>query len=169
MGLSLGGALSGGSTSSKSNQSTQNAYTAQQTATQSSLGSLLQSLMSGYAAGGISQPVQAQQNQANDSINKSATALSQRMMRFNASRGMGASGQNGQDQTQIELGRQGQVAQSQANYANEQMSSNTSQLLAALNYAFNPTGATTATTSSGKGSGYSIGAGAGGGIPGIGG
>ncbi len=161
--LGLGGSanagMSGGSSKSSTSQTQANTYTPAETTTQNTLGTLLNSLMQSFSSGGITQPVQAMKTQSADQINKNSTSLSDRLSRFTASRGMGQSGQVGQNQTQVELARQGEQGQNDANYASTQLQQNNAGLLAALNYAFNPVGSATAGTTSSKGSGWSLGVG----------
>jgi hypothetical protein len=157
------GATSGTSTSAPT-------YSAPQTGLQGSLATALMNILQGN---GSSPQVEALQTQAADQINQSYSTTADRMNRFLASRGFGRSGLTGGAQLQTELGRQGALANNNANFAGLALNQWNTGLADALNFAFaNPgySGATTGTTSDtststgtqtnkSSGSGYSAGVG----------
>jgi hypothetical protein len=165
MGASLGGSY--GSTSSqstgKSDTTQANTYALGQTDLQTQLGKSLSSSLAASDAGTLSPGVQAQETASADQINKTAGGLTDRINSFLAARGFGKSGTTGKATLQGELGRESQLAGNQANFAQVQQGVNSSNLLAALNYAFTSLGLTQNETasSSGSSSGFKLGGGLG--------
>lgn len=164
LGISIGASGGGQSSSSSSTGNTQNTYTAGQTGLMQLLGNYFQSLVPSQQAGTLSPDVQAQETGSANTINKNYSSLGSRMQKFLATRGYGKSGVAGASQLQTELARQGDLAGNQANFAGIQLGQNQTQLLAALNYAFNPIGKTTADTSQSSGTEWGVGAGVGGSV-----
>lgn len=152
MGLSYG--QTSGETSGAS--STSNKYSSAQSGLQDQIGSTLASNLAAANGGTLSPGVTAMKTQAADQINKTAGGLTDRVTQFLAQRGFGKSGQTGQASLQGELGRESQIGNNEANFAGQQSNLNTSNLLAALNYAFSSLG--TSGTTSGTSSGTSFGA-----------
>lgn len=145
-------------TSSQKSQATQNTYTPEQSSLMASLGNYFQGLIPSLSSGTLSPDVQAQKTASADTINKNSSSLGDRMNRFLSSRGYGKSGVAGKAQLDTELGRQGDLAANESSFAGLQLGQNTQSLLAALNFAMNPTGQTSSGTSSGSQSGFQAGA-----------
>jgi len=189
MGFGLGGSYGSASSSGTSSASssgasnTANIYNLSQLIGQENVGSVLQnilgSLPGAIAGSGEKSPqVKALETASAGDINKAFTATGDRMNRFLASRGFGASGTAGQAQLQTELGRSAALAKNSADYGGMQMQNDLAKLqtiysptlLSALNYAFNPMGASSTTygtstgTETGSSSGFKVGAGVSGGI-----
>ena len=115
------------------------------------LSNVLSSLVPSVASGGLSPNVQALQTQSANQINQNYASLGQRLNRFLAARGFGQSGQVGQAALQTDLGRQGALANNNANYSGLQLQQNNSLLSDALQYAFAAPGSTSASTTSSTG------------------
>ena len=156
MGLNFGGGSSKSATSGTT--STSGTFSPGQTSLQSDLGTSLATNLKSSDAGTFSPGVAAQKTQAADAINKTSGGLTDRINTFLASRGFGKSGTTGQTALQGELGRQSALAGNEANFAQVQQGVNSSNLLAALNYAFTQLGQTTSASgsTSGKNSGFQV-------------
>ncbi len=165
MGAMLGGSY--GSTQSKSTSSSNsnlaNTYGAGQTGLQTQLGSSLANDLAAGSNGTLTPGTTAQLTAANDSTNKTAGGLTDRVNQFLAARGFGKSGATGKAALQGELGRESQIGSNTAAAYGGQNSLNSTNLLAALNYAFTSLGQTDAAsgTTSGSGSGWGIAGGVG--------
>jgi len=151
MGLSLGG------TSSSSNASQSNTYTAGQSALQDQLMSAFSSMLPGVSGGGLSPNVQAMETGNANQINQSYSALGDRMNRFLAARGFGKSGATGKAAEQTELSRQGALATNAGNAAGTQLNFDQSLLSDALLASFNKIGSTGTTSGSSFGWGADVG------------
>ena len=102
----------------------------------------------------------AQETQADDQINKTSSGLTDRVNAFLAQRGFGKSGATGTATLQGELGREGAIGNEAATADAQQNTLNSTNLLAALNYAFTSLGSSSSGASSGNSSGWGFGGGA---------
>jgi hypothetical protein len=165
MGAMLGGSY--GSTNSQStsssNANTANTYAPGQTGLQSQLGTSLSQNLAASDSGTLTPGTTAMQTSAADQINKTSSGLTDRVNQFLAQRRFGKSGQTGTATLQGELGRESQLGTSAATFAGQQQTLNSTNLLAALNYAFSSLGTTQAATGAtqGSGSGWGISGGVG--------
>ncbi len=159
MGLSLGGAASQTSSNATASSTQANTYAPSQTALQGELGSDLSTNLKAAQGGVLTPGTTAELTSANDATNKTASGLTSRINQFLAARGFGKSGQTGQATLQGELGRESQIGTNTANAYASQNNLNTSNLLAALNYAFTSLGSSATGTSSGSSSGTAEGGG----------
>ena len=167
MGLSLGGS-GGGTTSNATSASSQsNKYSPGQTALQDQTGTTLSSDLAASSAGKLTPGTVAQETAADDQVNKTSSGLTDRVNSFLAQRGFGKSGSTGKATLEGELGRESQVGSNAATFAGKQDSLNSTNLLAALNYALTSLGSSATGTSSGDSSSWGVGAGASVGIPGF--
>jgi hypothetical protein len=162
VGFSLGGSYGSTSSNSSSTGSQAPTYSGNQSSLQSALAALFQTLAPSMTTGGISPNVAAVQTQNADTINKSYSAMGDRMNRFLAGRGFGQSGETGKAQLQTELGRQGALAGNNSNAGQMQLGLGSSLLSDALMYAFANPGQFSTATGSGSSSGFSVGGGVGG-------
>jgi hypothetical protein len=165
MGFSLGGSYGQSNQSSTGTSNTANTYAPGQTGLQTQLGSALGANLSAAQSGTLSPGVQAQKTASADAINKTSGGTLDRVNSFLAARGFGKSGDTGKAALQTELGRQSDLAKNEADYAQVQQNLNSTNLMAALNYAFTALGQTSAGTSTGKSSGWGVSAGVAG-VPG---
>ena len=148
-----------GKSSSSGTQST--TFSPLQEALQGTIGSVFGSLVPSIASGSTPAPVTAMQTQSADQINKTSSGLTDRMTKFLASRGMGASGQTGKVALQGELGREGALAANSANYAAQGLNYGQGLLSQALAYAFNGIGQTQQQSGTASQSGFGISGGVG--------
>jgi len=145
----MGGAYGQAQQSSTGNQ--QNTYNLPgQSGLQGALADYFTSLVPSLTSGTLSPDVQAMKTASADQINQNAASSTDRTNSFLASRGFGQSGLVGQNALQTELGRQGDLAANESSYAGLQLNQNTQSLLAALNFATNPTGYTQAQNTNGS-------------------
>jgi hypothetical protein len=166
IGVGFGGSSNTNFEQGTSNTTNNKTYGAPgQTSLQQALAQYFLSLVPGMTSGTLSPNVQAMETQSADQINQTAKATNDRVTNFLASRGMGSSGVSGSAALQTELGRESQLAANNANFSGLQLQQNNANLLAALNYAINPTGYTQNQTANqygfGTGSGWGFGAGVG--------
>lgn len=159
MGMSLGGSYGQSNQSSTGTSSTANTYAPGQTGLQNQLGGALGQNLTAAQTGALSPGVQAAKTQSADAINKTSAGTLDRTNAYLAARGFGKSGATGKAALQTELGRESSLAGNEANYAQIQQQLNSSNLMAALNYAFTALGSTAAGTSTGKSSGFGFGGG----------
>jgi hypothetical protein len=103
--------------------------------------------------------VAAEKEASAGAINTTSAGTLDRTNAFLASRGFGKSGATGKAALSTELGRQSSLAGNEANYAQVQQNLNSTNLMAALNYAFTALGQTSAGTSTGKSSQWGVGGG----------
>jgi hypothetical protein len=162
MGLSFGGAAGGTNSNSTSSSVQNNTYAPGQTGVQSDLGTTLSQDLAASNSGTLTPGNTAALTSANDSTNQNAAGLTGRVTQFLAQRGFGQSGQTGQADLQGELSRESQIGTNTANAQANQGTQNSSNLLAALNYAFTSLGSTASGTSTGSTTGWGVGAGVGG-------
>lgn len=156
MGLSYG--QTSGATTGATSSATSGTYSPTQTGVQNQTGNLLSQDLSASANGALSPGTVAQETSADDQINTTDAGLTGRVNQFLAQRGFGPSGQTGQATLQGELGREGAIGNEAATADAQQNSMNSTNLLAALNYAFTSLGSSSAGASSGTSSGSSFGA-----------
>lgn len=162
MGLSLG-AASGGTTSSATGSGVQNnTYAPGQTNLQGQTGSYLSQALSAASNGTLTPGVTAGETQADNQINQTAAGTTSRVDQMLAARGFGPSGKTGQATLQGELGREAGIGNEAGVAQGQQQNLNSSNLLAALNYAFTSLGSSSSGQSSGSGSSWGVGAGVGG-------
>lgn len=152
MGLSLGGGSSQGTSSS----TTSGTYSPAQSGLQNQLGSTLSTDLAAANAGVLTPGNTAALTAKNDATNKTSNGLTGRITNFLAQRGFGASGQTGEANLQGELGRESQVGSNTASAYADQGNQNSSNLLAALNYAFTSLGSSS--DGAQQGSGFNWGA-----------
>lgn len=167
MGFSLGGSYGSSSSKSAGTSSTSNTYTPGQSALQDALMSAFSRLLPGVASGQIGPNVTAMQTQNADTINKSYSAMGDKMNRYLAARGFGQSGQVGKAALETELGRQGALAQNNSNAAGMQLNFDQALLSDSLLAAFNKVGDTSVGNSTGSSSGWGVGGGVSAGFTGI--
>lgn len=157
------------SSQSSGSSNTSNTYSAPQTGVQNDLGTTLSGDLAAANKGTLSTGNTAALTSANDATNKTASGLTDRINRMLATRGFGASGQTGKATLQGELGRESQIGSNTSAAYTKQGNENSSNLLAALNYAFTSLGS--GTTAQGQSSGssteYGVGADAGFKVPGF--
>lgn len=153
MGLNFGGGSSQSSTNQSATQNANKTFSGSQTSLQDQLGTSLSKDLSATDSGTTSPGVTAEQTQSADAINKTSDGLAGRMQRFLAARGFGSSGESGKVQLGNELQRQSDLANNNANFAQVQQNANSTNLLAALNYALTNLGTTAASSTSGSSSG----------------
>lgn len=156
MGMSLGGSYGSSNQSATGTSTTANTYAPGQQGVQTQLGQALGQNLVASQTGALSPGVQAQKTASAGAINKTAGGTLDRVNSFLAARGFGKSGDTGKAALQSELGRQSELAGNEANYAAVQQGLNSTNLMAALNYAFTALGQTAAGTSTGKSSGWGI-------------
>jgi len=161
MGAFLGGSYGSTNQSSTGSSSTSNVYGPGQTDVQSKLGTGLGAALDAATAGTLSPGVRAQKTAAASAINKTSGGTLDRINQFFASRGFGKSGTAGKAGLSTELAREAALGENEANFAGIQQGLNTTNLMAALNYAFTALGQTAAGTSTGKSSGWGISGGVG--------
>jgi hypothetical protein len=150
MGFSMGGSSSQNQQASSGTKS--NTYSPEQTGLMAALGNYLTGIIGG-SPGGTTPDVTAMKTASADTINKNSASVGDRSNRFLSSRGFGQSGLVGESNLRTELGRQSDLAANESSYAGLDVQQKQTGLLAALNYAFNPTGQTTSDTTSGTASG----------------
>lgn len=150
MGLSLGGSKQSSTGSSTSTPT----YSGTQSGIQSLLAGVLGTLVPSMATGAISPNVAGTEASGADQINKTYTALGDRMNKFLASRGMGQSGVSGKAQLDTELGRAGAIAGNTNAAAGNQLGLNSSLLSDALMFAFANPGSSSAGQQSGSSSNW---------------
>ena len=107
---------------------------------QDQLGSSLSACLDATNRGTLTPGVQAQKNAAADQINKTSGGLLDRVNSFLAARGFGKSGTTGKASLTSELGRESALGANDANFAQVQQTQNSSNLMAALQYAFQQLG-----------------------------
>ena len=167
MGASLGASGGGTSSSSQASSNIANTYSAPQTGIQTDLGKALSTDLTASSGGVLTPGSAAGLTSANDATNKTASGLTSRINQFLAARGFGKSGQTGQATLQGELGRESQIGTNTANAYAGQNNLNTSNLLAALNYAFTSLGSSATGQTSGSSSSWGVAGGVGGKVPGF--
>jgi hypothetical protein len=156
MGLSFGGSSSQNQSSGQ--QSQQNVYAPGQSGVQGALGSDLMTALGAASSGTLTPGVTAGETQADDQINKTAAGTTSRVNQLLAARGFGPSGQTGQTTLQGELARESGIGAETGIAQQQQQNLNSTNLLAALNYAFTSLGSNLTGRSMGSGSGSNWGA-----------
>lgn len=150
MGLSFGGTDSQSNATSSQNQS--NVYGGDQQTLQTMLGQLFQAIVPSMTSGSLT-PATAATTTANaDQINKNFANEGNTLQTQLAARGLSGSGLSGESTLQTELARQGAQAGNLEAGSQSQLAQNNTDLLAALQYAFNPTGSTATGTGTNTGS-----------------
>jgi hypothetical protein len=171
LGASYGSTKSSSTATGTSTGTSSNTYSAPQKSLQDELGSSLSSSLDASNKGTLSPGVKAEKNAAADQINKTSGGLLDRVNSFLAARGFGKSGATGKAALSSELGRESDLGANEANFAQVQQTQNSSNLMAALQYAFQQLGLTQDTsetgTTSGKSSGFQVGGGVSAGFTGI--
>jgi hypothetical protein len=167
MGASLGGAFGGTSSTATGTSSTSGTYSPSQSGIQGQIGSNLSTDLTAANSGTLTPGTTAMETQAADQINKTSGGLKDRVQQFLAARGMGKSGQTGQTELQGELQRENAIGSNAATFAGQQQQLNSSNLLAALNYAFSALGSSSMGKTTGSGTSWGVSGGVSGGIPGF--
>lgn len=156
MGLSFGGGSSSGT--QQSNQNQNYVYSGPQQSLQSQLGGTLAQDLGAASSGSLSPGVLAGETSADNQINQSGQAALTRTQQQLAARGFGPSGQTGQATLQSALNTQNNIADETGVAQQQQQNLNTSNLLAALNYAFTSLGQNGSSSGSSSGSNFNWGA-----------